>query len=108
MRMMVAMEILTMASQKGGAGKTTLTAHQAVEAERARAGPMAIVDTDPQGSLAARWNQCVAETSIFAALQVVRLAEHMAAQQREEVNMVVIDTPRYCSAPSARGSPWPT
>jgi len=50
------MRILTIASQKGGAGKTTLTAHVAVEAERAGAGPVAIVDTDPQGSLAAWWN----------------------------------------------------
>jgi cellulose biosynthesis protein BcsQ len=50
------MRILTIASQKGGAGKTTLTAHVAVEAERAGAGPVAVVDTDPQGSLAAWWN----------------------------------------------------
>lgn len=46
------MHILTIASQKGGAGKTTLTAHLAVEAERGGAGPVAVVDTDPQGSLA--------------------------------------------------------
>ncbi len=45
------MRILTIASQKGGAGKTTLAAHLAVEAERAGAGPVAVVDTDPQGSL---------------------------------------------------------
>jgi len=42
---------LTIASQKGGAGKTTLSAHLAVEAERAGRGPVAVVDTDPQGSL---------------------------------------------------------
>jgi chromosome partitioning protein len=47
------MRILTIASQKGGAGKTTLAAHLAVEAERTGAGPVAVVDTDPQGSLAA-------------------------------------------------------
>jgi cellulose biosynthesis protein BcsQ len=45
------MDILTIASQKGGAGKTTLSAHLAVEAERAGRGPVAVVDTDPQGSL---------------------------------------------------------
>ena len=50
------MRILTIASQKGGAGKTTLTAHVAVEAERAGAGPVAVIDTDPQGSLMAWWN----------------------------------------------------
>jgi cellulose biosynthesis protein BcsQ len=34
MRIMVAMDILTIASSNGGAGNTTLTAHPAVEAER--------------------------------------------------------------------------
>jgi hypothetical protein len=56
------MRILTIASQKGGAGKTTLTAHLAVEAERTGAGPVAVVDTDPQGSLAAWWNSREAPT----------------------------------------------
>ncbi len=61
MRIMVAMDILTIASQKGGTGKSTLTAHLAVEAERRSLGPVAVVDTDPQGSLAAWWNQRTAE-----------------------------------------------
>jgi chromosome partitioning protein len=87
------MAILTIASQKGGTGKSTLTAHLAVEAERRGAGPVAVVDTDPQGSLAAWWNQRTAETPLFAAVAVVRLAEHMTALQRERVNLVVIDTP---------------
>jgi chromosome partitioning protein len=90
---MVAMDILTIASQKGGTGKSTLTAHLAVEAERRGAGPVAVVDTDPQGSLAAWWNQRAAETPLFAAVAVARLAEHMAALERERVNLVVIDTP---------------
>ena len=50
------MRILTIASQKGGSGKTTLTAHLAVEAEHRKAGPVAVIDTDPQGSLASWWN----------------------------------------------------
>ena len=93
MRIMIAMDILTIASQKGGTGKSTLTAHLAVEAERGGAGPVAVVDTDPQGSLAAWWNQRAAETPLFAAVDVARLAEHMAALQRERVSLVVIDTP---------------
>jgi len=87
------MDILTIASQKGGTGKSTLTAHLAVEAEQRGAGPVAVVDTDPQGSLAAWWNQRAAETPLFAAADVARLAEHMAALQRERVNLVIIDTP---------------
>lgn len=47
-----AMRVIVLASQKGGSGKTTLAGHLAVEAERQGAGPVALIDTDPQGSLA--------------------------------------------------------
>jgi chromosome partitioning protein len=87
------MDILTVASQKGGAGKTTLSAHLAVEAGRHGHGPVAVVDTDPQGSLADWWNQRQAETPLFAAVEVIRLAAHMAELRRQDVNIVMIDTP---------------
>jgi cellulose biosynthesis protein BcsQ len=45
------MHVIAVASQKGGSGKTTLAGHIAVQAELAGAGPVAVVDTDPQGSL---------------------------------------------------------
>ena len=50
------MYTIVAASQKGGSGKTTLSGHLAVEASRAGAGEIALIDTDPQGSLAAWWN----------------------------------------------------
>jgi chromosome partitioning protein len=87
------MDILTIASQKGGAGKTTLSAHLAVEAERQGHGPAAVVDTDPQGSLADWWNQRTSETPLFAAVEVVRLATYMTELRQQQVNLVVIDTP---------------
>jgi chromosome partitioning protein len=87
------MRILTIASQKGGAGKTTLAAHLAVEAERAGAGPVAIVDTDPQGSLAAWWNSREAPTPLFASVEITRLPEHLRTLDRRQVQLVVIDTP---------------
>jgi chromosome partitioning protein len=87
------MRILTIASQKGGAGKTTLAAHLAVEAERTGAGPVAVVDTDPQGSLAAWWNSRTANTPLFAAVDIARLPEHLGSLQRHDVALVVIDTP---------------
>ena len=46
-------KVLTMAQQKGGAGKTTLVAQLAV-AFAARGSSVALVDIDPQGSLT-RW-----------------------------------------------------
>src|SRR6516225_4604954 len=45
------MRILASAAHKGGVGKTTLAAHLAVEAERVGAGPVVLLDTDPQESL---------------------------------------------------------
>ena len=87
------MRILTIASQKGEAGKTTLAAHLAVEAERTSAGPVAVVDTDPQGSLAAWWNTRDAPTPVFASGEITRLPEHLRTLQRRLVELVVIDTP---------------
>ena len=45
------MLVLAMASQKGGSGKTTLSGHLAVEAEKAGAGPVALIDTDSDPDL---------------------------------------------------------
>ncbi|MEI9928676.1 MAG: ParA family protein [Sphingomonas sp.] len=45
------MRVLAMASQKGGSGKTTLSGHLAVQAQRAGFGPVVLIDIDPQGSL---------------------------------------------------------
>ena len=50
------MKTLVWNSQKGGSGKTSLCAHVAVEAERAGAGPVYLIDTDPQGTLST-WHE---------------------------------------------------
>ena len=44
------MNIITMASRKGGAGKSTLTAHLAAFAQQA-GHRCVVIDADPQGSL---------------------------------------------------------
>ena len=87
------MRVITVASQKGGAGKTTLAAHLAVEAERLGAGPVAVVDTDPQGSLAAWWNSREAGTPLFASIAIAHLLTHLTALQEHNIALVVIDTP---------------
>jgi chromosome partitioning protein len=50
------MYVIVVASQKGGVGKTTIAAHLAVRAGLERNGPVALVDTDPQGSLSEWWD----------------------------------------------------
>ena len=87
------MRILTLASQKGGTGKTTLAAHLAVEAERAKAGPVAVIDTDPQGSLAAWWNTREADIPLFAAVNIAQLTDYVQCLREQGIKLVIIDTP---------------
>jgi chromosome partitioning protein len=87
------MQVLAIASRKGGSGKTTLTGHLAVEAERQGIGPVAIMDIDPQGSLADWWNERQADTPSFVNTTLETL-EHDIDQLRESgVRLLVIDTP---------------
>lgn len=88
------MRTLVIASQKGGVGKTTLAGHLSVEAERRGEGPVALIDTDPQGSLAAWWNERVAETPVFAQVAISNLRDHLAAlADAAGIKLAIIDTP---------------
>jgi chromosome partitioning protein len=87
------MRVIAFASRKGGVGKTTLVGHLAVEAERRGAGPVALIDTDPQGSLAAWWNQRSAETPLFVGIDIGRLDQQLDELRNHGVKMVMIDTP---------------
>ncbi|MDA8258291.1 MAG: ParA family protein [Betaproteobacteria bacterium] len=87
------MKVIVIASQKGGVGKTTLAGHLAVQAETAGAGPVALIDTDPQGSLAAWWNERQAEAPLFAQAGTDNLPQHLAELEAAGVQLVVIDTP---------------
>src|SRR6516225_3634780 len=87
------MRVIAFASRKGGVGKTTLVGHLAVEAERRGAGPVALIDTDPQGSLAAWWNQRSAETPLFVGIDVRRLDQQLNELRNHGVKLVMIDTP---------------
>ncbi len=87
------MRVLAFASQKGGSGKTTLAANVAVQAEREGSGPVALIDTDPQGSLAEWWNQRSDPTPVFAHVSVAHLPEHIAHMEARGIKLLVIDTP---------------
>jgi chromosome partitioning protein len=87
------MRVLVFASQKGGSGKTTLSGHLAVEAERTGAGPVALIDTDPQGSLAKWWNVREADMPAFMQCTFPNLLHDIERARNEGFKLVVIDTP---------------
>ncbi len=92
------MKVIAVASQKGGTGKTTLSGHLAVQAELSGAGPVALIDTDPQGSLAEWWNSRAGETPVFARTSVPELANDLERLRASGFSLVIIDTPPATNA----------
>jgi chromosome partitioning protein len=91
--------VITIAQQKGGAGKTTLAAHLAI-AWTGQGRNVALVDIDPQGSLAA-WHALRTErlgdgkTGLdFAAITGWRTAAEVERRARDH-DIVVIDSPPH-------------
>jgi chromosome partitioning protein len=91
--------VITIAQQKGGAGKTTLAAHLAI-AWAGQGRNVALVDIDPQGSLAA-WHALRTErlgdgkTGLdFAAITGWRTAAEVERRARDH-DIVVIDSPPH-------------
>jgi len=87
------MKVIAVASQKGGSGKTTLAGHLAVQAELSGAGPVALVDTDPQGSLSEWWNEREAETPLFARTAIDNLQDNIAKMKQLGIKLLIVDTP---------------
>jgi chromosome partitioning protein len=87
------LRVLALASQKGGSGKTTLSGHLAVQAQRAGAGPVVLIDIDPQGSLADWWNERDSEFPAFAQTTVARLASDLEVLRQQGFKLAVVDTP---------------
>lgn len=87
------MYVLVVASQKGGSGKTTLSGHLAVEAQNAGFGPVALIDTDPQGSLSQWWDARKETTPFFVTAGLLDLGEAVEHLRSGGVQLVIIDTP---------------
>jgi chromosome partitioning protein len=95
----MAEKVITIAQQKGGAGKTTVAAHLAV-AWSQRGKRVAIIDIDPQGSLT-QWHKLREErfgegyTGLtFAALSGWRVGSEVARLRRNH-DIIIIDSPPH-------------
>jgi chromosome partitioning protein len=90
--------VIAVACQKGGAGKSTIAAHLAVQAGRMGHGPAVLVDTDPQGSLAEWWSARNDDTLALATVKLDDLAANPAELRRRGVAVAIIDTPPALTA----------
>jgi chromosome partitioning protein len=95
----MAAKVYTIAQQKGGAGKTTLAAHLAV-AWAADGKRVALVDIDPQGSLAA-WDRARGEAGgtgrhslTLIAVSGWRLSNEIERVSRDH-DIVIVDSPPH-------------
>jgi len=87
------MKVIAVISQKGGTGKTTLSGHFAVQAERVGMGPVALVDADPQGSLSQWWNARAADTPALVQTNIGNLSDDLDRLREAGFELVIIDTP---------------
>jgi chromosome partitioning protein len=86
------MKTILITSQKGGSGKTMLTAHLAVEAERAGDAPAYLIDTDRQGTLT-RWHERrEAETPHRAEVRIEKIAAGLNTLASQGAAYCFIDT----------------
>ncbi|HEX6441952.1 MAG TPA: ParA family protein, partial [Stellaceae bacterium] len=85
--------VIAVAAQKGGAGKTTITAHLAVQAGLVGQGPVVLADTDPQGSLG-QWSRARNDENLpLASVRLEELAANPAALRNSGAAIALIDTP---------------
>ena len=95
------MKTIVISSQKGGSAKSTLTAHLAVEAERAGDGPVWLIDTDQQGTLS-RWHERrESETPQRMEVPFKALGKGLEKARSQSVAFCLIDTAPAISEQSA-------
>jgi chromosome partitioning protein len=83
-------------SQKGGTGKTTISLHLAVAAQRAGQA-VVVIDLDPQASAAGWKDSRSAENPIVVSVPASRLPQALKAATEGQADLVVIDTAPHAS-----------
>ena len=85
------MKVLSIVSQKGGTGKTSLATHLSVEAER-NGHTTALIDLDPQAS-AAKWgDDRESDTPAIIATPASRLNHWLEIAEENGATLAIVDT----------------
>ncbi|HEY7687784.1 MAG TPA: AsmA family protein, partial [Dongiaceae bacterium] len=87
------MRVLAFASQKAGAGKTTLAGHVAVQAQESGVGNVAVIDVDPEAHLADWCAKRADQPLRHVHATQAELLQKIEALQNEGFDLAVIDTP---------------
>ena len=90
-------KVITISQQKGGTGKTTLAVHLAIAFIKYHGLKVAIIDTDPQGSLG-KWFMIREERKVSNENLTFKTASLWGAQYESKTlkndhDVVIIDTP---------------
>ena len=90
-------KVITVAQQKGGTGKTTLAVHLALAFIKYHNFKVAIIDTDPQGSLG-KWFMIRSKNNISDSNLTFKTASLWGAQYeskslKKDHDIIIIDTP---------------
>lgn len=91
------MKTVAILSQKGGAGKTTLTLHIAAAAEAAGLSTV-VIDLDPQASSASWKDSRDGDSPVVVSLPHTRLAQGLQAASDGKAALVLIDTAPHSEA----------
>lgn len=86
------MKVLAVINGKGGVGKTTMSTHLAVAAERLGL-VTAILDLDPQPSSSLWGDHREATTPAVIAAQAARLPIFLKQARQQEADLIILDTP---------------
>src|SRR3954471_10515051 len=90
------MNVVVLASRKGGSGKSTLTAHLAAEAARPSRAAL-LIDADPQGSLSL-WHVLRGSDTLALKRATRAVDEAVRNAKRDGYDWAFMDTPPYKSS----------
>ena len=96
---MSSMKVIAIATQKGGAGKSTIAVHLAVQALRSKANAQVVLlDLDPQGSVAGWAARRKVEDPVVLSAMPGNLETYLRQAREDGVDYVILDTPPHAGA----------